>query len=249
LGLRLFLRPFRCSRQWQEQASSAWAEHARWLPGLTLLAGFAWALPCVMTDMLGGYAKMNDAAPTAWTLAAYPPYGACVSETPVRRNPHGYRRRGHPLVSLAHATGYWSLLVPIVLLIFARCCWCGARASCSRGNARTPRRNASADCKDLTKKAGTPWRAGLLRDSRDGRGSRVRFQQRAGQGTATCSGTWTRSTWWRRSMRLLPLSQRRTASEHRRERAVLCVMSDTSLARCAQAGGTRGRVRIISPSR
>lgn len=92
----------------------------RWLPGLALLAGFVWALPGVLTDMLEGFARMTDAAPTAWTLDAFPPYGAWR----FLKRPFPDTAIDNDVVDilwfrLAPVTGYWSLLVPIVLLAFA----------------------------------------------------------------------------------------------------------------------------------
>ena len=92
----------------------------RWLPGLSLLAGLAWALPCVLTDPLAGYAKMADGPAGAWKLEAFPPYGAWqfLKRLGVER---ATDTDGVDILwfRLAHATGDWSLLVPVVLLALA----------------------------------------------------------------------------------------------------------------------------------
>lgn len=92
----------------------------RWLPAALLAVGFACALPGTVTDMLSGHVQRTDAVPAAWTLVDWPPYGAWL-----------YLQRVFPVVDhdvgavdilwfrLAPATGYWSLLVPVVLLAVA----------------------------------------------------------------------------------------------------------------------------------
>jgi hypothetical protein len=47
----------------------------RWLPPLLFIAGLVWAVPCLVTDLLGGYAGMIASGPIyAWR--DYPPIGA-----------------------------------------------------------------------------------------------------------------------------------------------------------------------------
>jgi hypothetical protein len=92
----------------------------RVLPPLLLLAGFVWALPCVLTDSLAGYAKAHDGAAGAWMVTGFPWYGAWQ-----------YLRRLTAIGSLdiygidivwfriAHMTDGWSLLIPAALLALA----------------------------------------------------------------------------------------------------------------------------------
>ncbi len=92
----------------------------RLVPAFVLLAGFAWALPGVVTDLLGGYASGMDSEAFTWQLSSYPPYGAWR-----------FLRRLFPasLVDantvdilwfrLAPSTGYGSLVVGALLLVMA----------------------------------------------------------------------------------------------------------------------------------
>jgi len=99
----------------------------RWLPALLLLAGFVWALPGVMTDPLEGFAKLTDATPLAWTLAAFPPYGAWrFLKQPFPDTPVDTDVVDILWFRLAPMTGYWSLLVPVLLLAAAAALvvWC-----------------------------------------------------------------------------------------------------------------------------
>lgn len=47
-----------------------------WLPGIVFLGGVVWAVPCVVTDLLGGYAGAYDGTMPSFSLLAYPPLGA-----------------------------------------------------------------------------------------------------------------------------------------------------------------------------
>ncbi|MGH7776340.1 MAG: hypothetical protein ACREPI_04080 [Candidatus Dormibacterales bacterium] len=47
-----------------------------WAPWLLLLAGAAWAVPGVLTDLLGGYGGFAGGTAQSWQLASYPPLGA-----------------------------------------------------------------------------------------------------------------------------------------------------------------------------
>ncbi|MFN2425389.1 MAG: hypothetical protein ABR587_02955 [Candidatus Binatia bacterium] len=92
----------------------------RWLPGVLLAAGFVWSLPGVTTDLLGGFAKLTDASPMSWSLASFPPYGAWrFLKQAFPDDPFDTDVVDILWFRLAPATGYWSLLVPIVLLAAA----------------------------------------------------------------------------------------------------------------------------------
>lgn len=47
-----------------------------WLPAIALLFGLTWAIPGVITDILGGYAGTYDGTQGSFRLSAYPPLGA-----------------------------------------------------------------------------------------------------------------------------------------------------------------------------
>ena len=47
-----------------------------WVPGLLLVAGAVWALPCVVTDLLGGYGGAYDSTEASFRPDTYPPIGA-----------------------------------------------------------------------------------------------------------------------------------------------------------------------------
>lgn len=87
---------------------------------LLLAAGVGWALPGMLTDILGGYGGLADGHAASWKWAAWPPTGAW------RFLHHAFP--AHALdaqcldvlwVRLAPATGYWSLLVPALLVLAA----------------------------------------------------------------------------------------------------------------------------------
>lgn len=91
----------------------------RWLPGALLFGGFVWALPGVATDILGGYGEATGSG-EVWQLTAYPPYGAWHFLQRVRAQvPEDAGAVDILWFRLAHTTGNWSLLVPVVLLAIA----------------------------------------------------------------------------------------------------------------------------------
>jgi len=47
-----------------------------WVAAFVLVAGVLWAVPGVVTDLLGGYAATYEGTPAAFRWAAYPPIGA-----------------------------------------------------------------------------------------------------------------------------------------------------------------------------
>ncbi len=87
------------------------------VPGLLLLAGFVCALPGVVTDPLGGFARFTDGKPLSWTLSAFPPWGAWrFLQKPFPNTPIDTDVVDILWFRLAPATGYWSLLVPVLLV-------------------------------------------------------------------------------------------------------------------------------------
>ncbi len=48
----------------------------RWVPAVLLAGGVVWAVPCVLTDLLGGYGGAYDGTEASFRLDAYPPVGA-----------------------------------------------------------------------------------------------------------------------------------------------------------------------------
>ena len=90
-------------------------EVRRWLPRVLLVLGFVWALPGVVTDILGGFGDLGDG--NVWRLAAYPPYGAWQFLDRIFAESFQDARAVDILwFRLAHLTDGWSLCVPLALL-------------------------------------------------------------------------------------------------------------------------------------
>jgi hypothetical protein len=86
----------------------------RWVPAVLLFLGFVWALPGVITDILGGYGDLGE---NVWPLTTYPPYGAWQFLERIRPNSlHDAGAVDILWFRLADVTGSWSLLVPVVLV-------------------------------------------------------------------------------------------------------------------------------------
>ncbi len=87
------------------------------LPAALTLAGFAFALPCVLTDSLAGWAKTYDGAAAAWRIDAFPLVGAWRFLERLRAL-HATDTHAIDVVwlRLAHSAGDWLMLVPLVLL-------------------------------------------------------------------------------------------------------------------------------------
>ena len=121
-GLRLFLPAIPLAavlagiaigglgRRWNVAAAAA------------LAAGFAWALPCTVTDILGGYGALTEDVPNGWhwQLSAYPPIGAWKFLT------HVFARSATDAGAVdilwfrqAPVVGTWLLAVPAMLLTAA----------------------------------------------------------------------------------------------------------------------------------
>jgi hypothetical protein len=99
----------------------------RVVPSLLLLAGFVCALPGVVTDQLAGFARLTDGAPLAWTVEAFRPIGAWrFLEKMFPSFPTDTNVVDILWFRLAPATGYWSLLVPALMLAVAAALavWC-----------------------------------------------------------------------------------------------------------------------------
>jgi hypothetical protein len=47
-----------------------------WLPAVLTIGGVIWAVPAVLTDLLGGYASAYDGTAPSFSWHAYPPFGA-----------------------------------------------------------------------------------------------------------------------------------------------------------------------------
>jgi hypothetical protein len=52
------------------------SSHLRWVPWPLLAAGVIWAVPCILTDFIGGYAPAHRDPLSNWRWDAYPPLGA-----------------------------------------------------------------------------------------------------------------------------------------------------------------------------
>jgi hypothetical protein len=92
------------------------AELRRWLPAALVLAGFLWAVPGVLTDLLAGYAGTYDGPGRSFLPIAYPPLGAWAFLHHLRAT--GLTdNTGIDIIwlRLARTTGDLSLAVPVLL--------------------------------------------------------------------------------------------------------------------------------------
>lgn len=89
----------------------------RRLPPALCAVGFTFALPCVLTDSLAGWAKAYDGAEGAWRPDAFPLAGAWrFLERAVALDPLDTRAIDIVWLRLAHSAGDALMLVPLVLL-------------------------------------------------------------------------------------------------------------------------------------
>jgi hypothetical protein len=89
----------------------------RVVPAALLLAGLVCALPGTLTDPLAGFARLADGDPLAWSLAVFPPVGAWkFVEQVFPTSPTDTSVIDVLWFRLAPASGYWSLLVPVLFL-------------------------------------------------------------------------------------------------------------------------------------
>lgn len=89
-----------------------------WIAGSLLFLGFVWALPGALTDIFGGYGQLGDG--NVWQLDAYPPFGGWQFLEHWRaESPHDPSGLDVLWFRIAHTTGNWSLLIPLVLLAVA----------------------------------------------------------------------------------------------------------------------------------
>lgn len=92
----------------------------RWLPSLLLIAGVVWALPCVLTDMDGGYAPTYGSTEQSFVFHAYPPLGAWPFVSHVLATSSTDTHAIDVLwLHVARETKNISLIVPLVLIIVA----------------------------------------------------------------------------------------------------------------------------------
>jgi hypothetical protein len=90
-----------------------------WLPAVCLLGGLVWALPGTLTDILAGYPDATGEG-RDWVLAAYPPAGAWrFIDRILAVAPDDVHAIDVLWLRLAHSTGNWSLVVPMVLIAAA----------------------------------------------------------------------------------------------------------------------------------
>jgi hypothetical protein len=119
-GLRLFVPALPLCAALAAIGTAALPRQARlciWLPALLFLGGVAWAIPCIVTDLLGGYANMIASGPL-FALRDYPPIGAWSflhhwrAFTPLDSN-------GADILWLrvARSTGNASLVPPLLLVV------------------------------------------------------------------------------------------------------------------------------------
>ncbi|MBM63148.1 MAG: hypothetical protein CL484_09395 [Acidobacteria bacterium] len=86
-----------------------------WVPALLLALGLLWAVPGVVTDILGGFGNLGDG--NVWQLAAYPLYGAW--QFLERVFAESFQDAGAVDIlwfRMVHRTGWMSLLIPVALL-------------------------------------------------------------------------------------------------------------------------------------
>jgi hypothetical protein len=99
----------------------------RLVPAALLLAGLVCALPGTLTDPLAGFARMTDGDPLAWSLEVFPPVGAWkFVEQVFPKSPTDTWVVDNLWFRLAPGSGYWTLLVPVLLLAGAAALarWC-----------------------------------------------------------------------------------------------------------------------------
>lgn len=92
----------------------------RWLPSLLLLAGVVWVLPCVLTDMDGGYAPTYGSTEQSFIFHAYPPVGAWHFVThALATSPTDTHAIDVLWLHVARETNNLSLVVPLLLIVVA----------------------------------------------------------------------------------------------------------------------------------
>lgn len=98
---------------------------ARWIPALLLIIGIIWAVPCIITDISGGYARAYNTAASNFRLESYPPIGAWTYfDHWLPQGEVDSRAADILWLRLAPATGNASLIVPLVLIAGAALLWC-----------------------------------------------------------------------------------------------------------------------------
>ncbi len=90
----------------------------RWAPFVLLLAGFCWAVPGTVTDLLGGFGGVGDGA--VWNVQAYPPFGAwSFLERLFPNMPTDGRTLDVVWFRHAGEVGAWLTAVPVVLIVMS----------------------------------------------------------------------------------------------------------------------------------
>jgi hypothetical protein len=86
-----------------------------WIPAALLVAGAIWAVPCIITDLYGGYGPAYDSSDASFRLDAYPPIGAWAFFDHWRAlSPADYHAADILWLRMARATGNVSLVVPLL---------------------------------------------------------------------------------------------------------------------------------------
>lgn len=108
-GLRLFLPALPLAAVLAGAGIDALSHRARmWVPWLLFAGGVLWATPCVLTNLLDGYAGMVSGGPI-YVLKDYPPIG-------VWQFLHSWRDVDILWVQAGTASGYASLVPALILL-------------------------------------------------------------------------------------------------------------------------------------
>lgn len=97
----------------------------RWIPSLLLIIGVIWAVPCIISDISGGYARAYNTAASNFRLESYPPIGAwAYFDHWLPQGDVDSRAADILWLRLAPATGNASLIVPLMLIAGAALLWC-----------------------------------------------------------------------------------------------------------------------------
>jgi hypothetical protein len=87
-------------------------KHRIWVTALLVGGGIVWAVPGTVTDLLSGYASAYDGSAQSFALSGYPPIGAWAFV-------HHLSSLDNFWIREAHRTNYFSLVVPVILVVLA----------------------------------------------------------------------------------------------------------------------------------
>ena len=145
-GLRLFIPALPILAVLAACGIKALPAKARtWLPGLLLLLGIIWAVPCLLTDLAAGYGETYNGTAENFRWDAYPPVGAWqFLQRPFAASSLDRAAIDIVWFRLARETGYLSLLPMVLLLALASAlAWRVLRQIIPSGDVRVRLRHAA----------------------------------------------------------------------------------------------------------